>query len=680
MLYRSWKDVPPDILTSVDILPRKRGKRVGKNRRKYLNVVCAFDIETTALTEDKSVMYIWQLQIGLHDTIIGRSWKEFRNLIRKITRDLPENIYAVCYVHNLSFEFSFLQGKYRFKPEEVFAIDRRVILRCDMYDHIEMRCSYKHSNMRLETYLEKMGVENKKLDYDYTIMRYPWTPLTADEEAYCINDVKGLVQAIYKEMAHDGDTLYTIPATSTGYVRRDVKAAMNTLKYGVIRSILPDLDTYELLREAFRGGDTHANRYRAMEIIENVHNVDMTSAYPAAQLLDKFPVRPFRIAKAFTIEEMDDLRFRRKKALLVRVAFIGLRLRYRFEPNPYLSSSKCRNVRNIALDNGRVLSADYLETTFTDLDLLTIEECYKWDKMDIIYMEYSGYGYLPDVLKMVIMGYFKIKTQQKGLMRDKAKNKLNSIYGMSAQVPVKDSIVYKGPGRYKEEGRSKEELLEENNRKAFFPYQWGVWTTAIVRRRLRIGINEVLKQTEESGSFKDDFLYCDTDSIKYTGQVDFTPINDPIKEAAEMGGYYADDNEGVRHYVGVFEREADYDRFATRGAKKYAYEKGGKITAVIAGVPKREDGGRISGGMIIDKNGGLESFLDDIVIFDNKYKITYNDKIHEVAKVDGKRLCITSCATLSPTDYTLKDTEEYEDLIEVDKKALFHYMRDIMGK
>lgn len=685
MLYTDWKSVPPDLLTSIDVIPRRIGKRVGSHRRKYLNIVSAFDIETTALNEHESIMYIWQLQIGLHDTIIGRTWDDYLSCVHMLTAELPDDIYLVCYIHNAAFEFQFLRGVYPFEQEEVFAIDSRRPLRFDMFHHIEYRCSYIHTNMRLETYLDKMGVENQKLKYDYEKKRYPWTPLTDQELEYCINDVKGLVQAIYKEMAMDGDDLYSIPPTSTGYVRRDVKAAMRRVKYGWIREQLPDFDTYNLLREAFRGGNTHANRYYVKQILTGVHSVDMISAYPAAQLLDRFPIGPFRAARYMTWEELNDLRYRRKKALLIRVSFTNIRLKDQYDGCPYLAVSKCRKLSSSAQDNGRILHAAYLETTLTDIDLEIIEEQYNWEESVIVYMEHSRYGLLPDILKYTIMTYFRDKTllDKTDLLREKQKNKLNAIYGMSATNPVKDNIIYKD-GHFEPEGLDLMDLLDRSNRKAFYPYQWGIWTTAIVRRRLHYGIREVERQGGE-------FVYCDTDSIKYIGNVDLEPINKPIREAAQAGGYYADDKTGTRHYVGVFEDEGIYQEFVTRGAKKYAYRKDGHIKAVIAGVPAREDGDHISGGMIVEKAGGMAAMLRDSLIFDNKLKLIYNDDVNRIEIIEGREIRITSCVTLSSTTYELSDTLYYDSILEamargkelplmLSKAALREYRRDILGK
>ena len=46
----------------------------------YKNIVAAFDIETSRLPDDQSIMYIWQLQI-MDYTFIGRTWEEFTKIL-----------------------------------------------------------------------------------------------------------------------------------------------------------------------------------------------------------------------------------------------------------------------------------------------------------------------------------------------------------------------------------------------------------------------------------------------------------------------------------------------------------------------------------------------------------------------------------------------------------------------
>lgn len=688
MIYRC-RQFPDDLLTRYPVLKRKSGRRSGKYKREYLGVTCAFDIETTRIDNDHSIMYIWQLQIGFDITIIGRNWHEFEITVQRLKKQVPDGVRLVWLIHNAAFEFQFLRGIYKFKPEEVFLTAARKPLRIDMYDFIEIRCSYLHSNMRLETYLEKMGVPTKKLTgFDYDKKRYPWTPLTDAELEYCIHDVKGLVEAYEREMQHDGDDLYTIPLTSTGYVRRDVKKVMYHYRY-MIHDILPDVVIYSALREAFRGGDTHANRYYAGQIVPNVYSYDRSSSYPDVQLNHDFPVGPFHERREKTWPELVRLITVRKRAVLARLSFWNIRLRDRSEGMPYISFDKARYVYGEKLDNGRILAADYLEITVTDIDLRIILDQYEFEGRRVNDLYYARYGRLPEGMLDVVRSYYRLKTELKGdpdqaLLYTKSKNKLNSVYGMSAQNPVKQRLLFVN-GEYTEERQPIEKLLEEANKKAFFVYQWGVWTTAAARFELYRGRKNV---TEQGGRI----IYQDTDSVKYIAAhpIDWEQINAGYRAASEAHGAYADDAKGRRHYMGVYEPDDGYPAaFATRGAKKYAVDHDGVIEATISGVSKRDDGGRVSGGMELQQAGGLEAFLQETFLFKEAggVELRYNDKERYIIRAEGRRLKIRESVTLVPSTYTLHDTEEYADLLRTSRgsepaltpEAVAAYMFDTFG-
>ena len=137
---------------------KQRGNPGTRAKRRYRDEVTAFDIETSTIPgTQQAVMYIWQWQIG-DFTVIGRTWEEFQDLCYRLKAMCKEDQYIVVYVHNLSFEFQFLAGIYEFQPEEVFCIESRKILKCDMYGCLEFRCSYLHSNMSLDEFTRKMGV------------------------------------------------------------------------------------------------------------------------------------------------------------------------------------------------------------------------------------------------------------------------------------------------------------------------------------------------------------------------------------------------------------------------------------------------------------------------------------------------------------------------------------------
>lgn len=638
---------------------RRKGSR---NKKNYIDLVCAFDIETTRIKEiEQAVMYIWQFQVDEKVTVIGRTWREFDYFMRAIASDLEDMDYIVVYVHNLSFEFQFLSGIYPFAKEEVFALDKRKVCKCEMLEHFEFRCSYIQTNMSLEAFTEKMDVKHKKLvgDLDYNIERYSYTPLTNEELAYCINDVQGLVEAMKTEMKNDGDTLYTIPLTSTGYVRRDVKKSLEGNRW--IKDILPDFDTYQVAREAFRGGNTHANRFYAGWILEGVHSADRSSSYPGVQCNSAYPVTRFhKISKPVPdAAQIIDMMKRREKAILMRVSFKGLTLNDYSWGCPYLAKDKCRSIVNGVYDNGRLLSADYLETSITDVDLRIIVEEYHINEIVPIEVYTARYGRLPQPMIETICSYYHKKTELKGVPGQeyqymKSKNKQNSIYGMTAQDPVKESILYQDEEFIIDTSKSKKELLQDFMKRAFIPYTWGVWCTAWARYELERGLHIVVDQ---GGAF----IYCDTDSLKYLGNVDFSKYNKEKMVLSKQNGAWATDPQGVDHYMEVYEQEKDAERFITWGAKKYAYEVDGKLKITVAGVPKK------AGAEELKRKGGLDVLKPGFVFSDcGKLETVYNDKpeITKYKNKDGKIIEITKNVVLRPTTYAVGITKEYEDILQ----------------
>lgn len=656
---------PYDWLYEIPNAKRKQGNQRTRMRVIYKDVITAFDIETTRLEDiEQSIMYVWQWQFGDEYTVVGRTWEQFEAFQRKLKAVLADSV-LVVFVHNLSYEFQFLRGIYQFSQDEVFAIKSRKVLKCNMHECFEFRCSYIHSNMNLDTYTKKMGVQHKKLTgtFDYEKIRYPWTELSEEEIAYCVHDVQGLVEAIEIEMRHDGDNLYTFPLTSTGYVRRDAKKAMSLVNCSFVKSQLPDYETYKMLREAFRGGNTHANRYYVNYTLHNVHSADRSSSYPDVMCNCKFPISEFYRIGNIEYDEMITLLGKRQKACLMRVAITGLHLARIDWGCPYLSLSKCRNIENALEDNGRIISADYLETTITDIDLKIILGEYSFTDIKFYDVATARYGYLPGQLIKTICQYYHYKTELKNvpgqeLLYMKSKNKLNSLYGMCAQDPVKQSILFIEDD-FREQNENEEELLTAYNKKAFLAYQWGVWVTAWARYRLEEGIQ--LAHGDVNDPKSPQFVYCDTDSVKYLGEIDLRKFNKERIKDSKRSGAYATDPNGETHYMGVYEKEHDMCEFRTMGAKKYVYRETpeDKLVCTIAGVSKT------LGGKELEEHGGIIAFHEGFT-FDKAggLEAVYNDK-PEIKSIerDGHTLKITSNVVLRPSTYTLGLTADYKRLL-----------------
>lgn len=637
---------------------RSTDKKTKNNQHDYVNCITSFDIETTNLKEYRqAIMYVWQWAFGDY-VVVGRYWAELLYFMRELVKNMEDDLYWVVYVHNLSFEFHFLRSILDW--ENVFAVDKRKILKAEAMGHFEFRCSYLHSNMSLSEYTSKMKVEHVKLsgeEYDYSVIRYPWTPLTDKEIAYCVHDVIGLVEAIEKEMFLDGDNLYSIPLTSTGYVRRECKKAMQGVNKAIVKNSLPDPVMFSALREAFRGGNTHANRFFAGDVIENVHSYDRSSSYPDVQINCLFPQGRWNYTNKATEDEVIHLIENHKKACLMRVSLLNVRLTDPYWGAPYLSKDKCRKIVNGVYDNGRILSADYLETTLTDIDYGIVKSEYSYDEFLADDLWSCRYAPLPKELKEVIIQLYKDKTELKGVPGQevyyvKRKNMLNAIYGMSAQNPAKAAILYSAlfDGLFKvDESKSEEELVEEANKHAWFCYSWGVWTTAWARLRLEEGIRMVGHR----------FVYCDTDSVKYFGDnVDWTEYNKKRKAESAKNGACATDPKGVTHYMGVYEEEDTYDKFVTLGAKKYAFEIDGKLGITVAGVNKRK------GAKELAKFGGLDAFRVDTVFSEaGGTESVYNDSPKLVIEVEGHKLVVTPNIYIGDSTYKIGMTRDYMELL-----------------
>lgn len=647
------------IIGSAPVQKRRRGNQGRRdNKRKYKDLYCAFDIECSNDPElQQAFMYIWQFQIEDY-TIIGRTWAEWLNFCERASKQLKQDEYIMIYVHNLSYEFSFLKGIYSFDQEEVFAIEPRKVLKCEMFGCMELRCSYLLTNMNLKTFTQKMGVKEKLSgdEFDYSVMRYPWTDLTERELEYCITDVESLVNALKVYFAIENDNFYTIPLTSTGFVRRDVKAAMRHFNRNDLHNMIADYDIFCILREAFRGGNTHANRYYSGQILENVTSYDRVSSYPDVQINELFPMSPWIHEDDVTVERACRKIFKQKRACLMRVSFFNIRLHRYGDGCPYIPKHKCRNLGSHYNDNGRILWAQHLEISLTDIDFKIILQHYDFDHAEIYDFYHCRYGRLPKPMRDVISKYYQDKTELKNVAGQElfymmSKAKLNSIYGMSVQSPVKQNIDYIDD-IFEIAGEDERELLEKSNKKAFMCYAWGVWTTALAREHLQRAIDMT----------GDCFVYCDTDSVKFIddGSISFDKYNKSRKQDSIKNGGVATDRNGKEYYLGLYDNEGTYKQFITLGAKKYAYvDQDDKLHITVAGAGKKKGAAELA------RKGGIKAFKEGFTFIDaGGTESVYND-IREpyIIQRDGHELEISSNVLIRPSTYTLGITGEYKRIL-----------------
>lgn len=611
-----------------------------------------------------SICYVWQFSVN-DNVFWGRTLEDFKDFLQELEYYEPHK--KIVYIHNFSFEFQFLINVLQF--DYVFARQARKPLFAE-WSTYQFRCSYFLTNMSLAVWADQRKLRVKKLvgNLDYTVLRTPKTVLTDKELAYCFNDILvmyfGLLQ--YKEKYGH---IIDIPFTQTGEVRKEVIDRMNVnseYKYRkrCIKLIPETIEDYKLLCDCFMGGYTHSNAVHTNIVLDNVRSKDISSSYPTVMCLEKYPMTYFE-----ETVPCDDYFNNDDYSYIITFDVEHLHSK---RWNTWLSFSKCSKIKGYSLDNGRVLKADYVQLSLTNIDYEMFKLCYDFNNLNIIDFRISSNDYLSPTFVKYILELYGNKTTLKGIEEKeplymKSKQYINSMYGMMVTKNITDTIEF-------EEDRWKKELLNENSfytkiasekkklSKTFGAFQFGVWVTAYARRNLWQGIL----------ALDYNVAYCDTDSIKFI-DCDSNFFNEYNKRIEERENERADmlgiprekfcpkDRNGVPHRLGIFDDDGQYKKFKTLGAKKYCYvDNDDKLHMTVSGVRKSA----------VSQLHDIEDFKDGSV-FDvehaQKLIMSYVDDMPPIVWNKGQYDEFYSnyqygiCA--QPTTYSLGITDDYESIL-----------------
>lgn len=590
------------------IEPPKSNRKV-----RYLQVACSFDIETTSFMvgeEKRATMYEWTF--GLNGGVIyGRTWEEWKILYTKVVEffGLNTNIRLLCYVHNLSYEMQWF--KFRHEWEKVFSIEMLKPIYAVTTDGFEFRCSYLLSGYSLANLgknLTKYKCSKMSGDLDYEKMRHSRTPLTNKEIGYCVNDVR-VVMCYIQEQIEQNHGIENIPLTKTGFVREycrqkclytdglSHKQSKQTDKYKnyrlLMQSLTLEVEEYNELVRAFQGGFTHCNPFYVGKVVPNVTSFDFTSSYPSALLSEYYPCSKGEYYKPTSRE--DFFKQLRMYCCVFDVHFVNIHSKILFDH--YLSLSHCRSVKNPVVSNGRIVGADELYTTITEVDLSIIQRSYTFDKMEIANLIRYEKHYLPtDLVKSILDLYVK-KTTLKDVPEEvvnymRSKGDLNSVFGMMVTSIIRDDIQFIDghwqtlpPEPKKEIGRYNGSLSR------FLFYPWGVWCTAYARRNLWTGILE----------FGNDYIYSDTDSVKVINADKHTEYIDGYNKHIQAKLEKAMDFHGIDFSLctpktikdepkplGVWDFDGHYNNFKSLGSKRYMCDDNKGLHLTVSGLNKHE--------------------------------------------------------------------------------------------
>lgn len=696
---------------------------------------------TNKMESSRSYMYHWQF--GIDDYIIhGNKWEQFLALLEMIrvnnTPILNDAIKMVTvWIANEGYEFQFMRKQLEMAGWNccsMFAKECRKPLTsvfCKDGFYFVFRDALAISNSSLGKLSKLYNLPTSKThDLDYKVKRNSQTVLTPAELNYCSCDIRVLIE--FHEWLYENYVSHGLPIqqTATGHVRHDEKYYFNLFESekvikvkncksktftnwsSFVRHTLPAMfpetrDEYdELMTKCFAGGFTHANAAYAGVTIgttddavikASVNGGDFTSSYPYVVMFQKFPMKPFRSDdRIVSLDQIDG-----KFPAIIKVKLYGLMATtmhstisisktYEYDECGK-DSADTADMINAIVDNGRIVSADFLTLMITDVDLLeNLKKFYTWEDEEIIDCKTSIlYDSLPDYVRFNQARYYgkKCALKKQGLDGTSeyniAKAGANSNYGLMCQKQNIAEVEYNG--EWSETDTSKLTLDEVNElyRNGIFnsrgdikcvnsPY-WAIWITSHARGNL-------FKLLSAIGN---DALYCDTDSIYYMNPDRYQDIVNDYNKAIYANNKAiidawnaAHDDEFQLDYelfrdLGEFDKlnkNGDYIRFKTLGAKRYLKEgpnKKGKMEIVqtIAGLPKTA---------LIDfcrehNLDPFEFFAPGMFIPKCKNASVYNDEAHcdiiEDEQGHVEEMFELSSVGIFEVDFSMDLDEDYMKLI-----------------
>lgn len=697
-------------------LIKKRDRRA-KKTYEYYNVPCSFDIETSSFMEDgqkRGIMYAWAFSIcGF--TIFGRTWEQYYDMLADIQRilQLSEDRRLVVYVHNLAWEFQFL--RHREHWINVFAIELRRPIYAVSDIGIEYRCSYILTGYSLATVAETLThFKIKKLvgDLDYKLIRHSATYMTEQEIQYVIHDVLIVVALIAERIDHDGD-ITKIPLTQTGYVRKlmqrncftdpvNPKNKYKRLRYSrVISNLTVTLDEYKQLKRAFQGGFTHANPFRSGKVFDTpVTSWDITSSYPTSMIA--FKEYPMSSSQYFpTVDYKTFCESIKYYACIFDIEFIGIAPKV-WADNP-ISVSKCWDINKPTINNGRIVSADSLCTTITNIDFDIIRRFYTCEKYRVFNLRRYRKGYLPTSIIQTVLDLYSDKTTLKDVSgREEEymhkKQMVNSVFGCCVMDIVRDEHTYSDDWDELKEDKEIDPdaeiqrqltVIDEYNKNPnrFLYYPWGVFITALSRRALFFAILECSGNEHKDS----DYIYSDTDSVKIMHSERhtdfFNKYNDWItQQLIAAVEYHRLDTtklcpqtvKGESKPLGVWDFDGEYAAggFKTLGAKRYLVKysddprngkKCGKMSLTVSGLNKK-----VAVPYLRDKYGDdiFSAFTDNLTVpagYSGRNTHTYIDtetsgKVYDYEGV-AEYYHEYSSIHLSESEYSLSISKQYANFL-----------------
>lgn len=584
---------------------RDRTKRIT-----YIKIGSGFDIETSRVQyQDKDYAYCYHWQFGIGQTaFMGRSlttmYSFMKSVIEVVKYTKPKARILVLDA-NLGYEWQFCKRYWqRLGITDLFAKEKRNPIYIEVANTFVFReviGLFGHSLAEIAT--NHCGMEKLVGDLDYSKRILSNTPMDEKEIGYCVRDVEILVKLGDKIFENYFGQKPTLPYTSTGIVRAEIKKALGAnlkSERKRIESLMPEEWEYEIFRtKLFKGGICGSNIMLMDRILEDVVGADITSDYPFQMLTKQFPVGGTTRCKPneFMTEKIPYIawvRFHKFKSRTSHALMSAHKL---------MNKEESKKSRETVLDNNRIQYLEFAELVINDVEYESLKKAYKWEHMTVkhCWKFTEGYAMLPAHIRKTVISWYLKKEKLKAEYSDTqeyrdAKAFVNSIFGMMCTALYLED--------FELDEDSCEIVGEKTNDYAecckylFLSPYWGFWITSHARAMLMDVIcrfpSIIVQYDTDSVYFRDNGSEASIGLRKYLENYN------KLREAKNMALFLNDEH---MRTIGTWEIDKMYKRFKGLGSKRYMYEKqNGTIKCVVAGCRKSKKPGKEGVSTIVIQN------------------------------------------------------------------------------
>lgn len=609
-----------------------------------------WDIETSKIIcdndEEMQVTYLSNVVTMNYETgdIVNSIFHRTIDEVVEYFNTLPNDV--IIWSHNLDYELTFLlrdlgeskgvlkynrngivEGIYDENVQNIILRDKHspLSIKLDLLPHITFRDTYAIFNKSVARLGEEIGIP--KLEYDYKKTRLPWDELEELDYKYNERDNIIVAKSLYKYMQDNKIPFEEIPLTFTSFVKRKRKEfiienygkkAINKFYFDRNEQI-QDFNFFELILKTYQGGLTASNINETGKLIDKgIYSIDIKSSYPYQMCARFFPFYSEKTTENFTGELANTFyKIGNYKGFFGIFRFKNIRVKNRNYLLPISSSQLSKGY--VSSDrvhfNGKLLSASEIIIPCNNIDIDTINLCYKYDEIECleIFATTKQRRLRQEEISFLLSAFHKKETikDKEDIEYTLSKVYINSMYGVKVTTPIKSSYNIEDGEiseidyfKFNEEERQEIYNKFIENQPSFGGsldiFTDGCYITSYARFMLV----SMMTQLVDEGC---NVVYSDTDSIKFylNGQDEdyiFNLINSKnwrtvkdnkknirFKTFKEQFNINDEDYNKICN-LGIWEieNEIPLPYFITFGAKKYGYiTHDNKVKTTIAGCNKK---------------------------------------------------------------------------------------------